>query len=71
MIAQLTPAADSLPPPPPLGSAIWTDTRIILEDGWPATLKNVFTGRDCPVADSRITLADALADFPVALLTNL
>ena len=49
MIAQLTPAADSLPPPPPLGSAIWTDTRIIVEDGWPATLKNVFTGQDCPV----------------------
>ena len=49
LIAQLTPAADSLPPPPPLGSAIWADTRIILEGDWPATLKNVFTGRDCPV----------------------
>jgi (1->4)-alpha-D-glucan 1-alpha-D-glucosylmutase len=71
LIAQLTPAADSLPSPPPLGSAVWTDTRIILADGWPTTLKNIFTGRNCPVADSRITLADALADFPVALLTNL
>jgi (1->4)-alpha-D-glucan 1-alpha-D-glucosylmutase len=70
LIAQLTPAADSLPSPP-LGPAIWTDTRIILEDGWPATLKNVFTGQDCPLADSRLALADALADFPVALLTNL
>ncbi len=71
LIAQLTPAADSLPPPPPIGAALWADTRIILEDTWPATLRNIFTGQDCPVTDSRIALADALADFPVALLTNL
>jgi (1->4)-alpha-D-glucan 1-alpha-D-glucosylmutase len=72
LIAQLTPPADdSLPAPPPLGTAVWTDTRITLDGDWPTTLNNAFTGRDCPLADSHLTLADALADFPVALLTNL
>ena len=71
LIAQLTPAADPLPPPPPIGPAVWADTRIILEGDWPATLRNVFTGQTCPLTDSRIALADALAEFPVALLTSL
>jgi (1->4)-alpha-D-glucan 1-alpha-D-glucosylmutase len=72
MLAQLTPLpADSLPAPPPLGPAVWEDTRIIVDGETPYPLRNLFTGQTCPAEDSRIPLAAALADFPVAVLTNL
>ena len=71
LIAQLTPLpTDSLPAPPPLGSAIWEDTQIIVENVASSPLRNVFTGQMCSPEDSRIPVAAALADFPVALLTN-
>ena len=72
MISQLTPPpADSQSAPPPLGFAVWEDTQIILNSAAPSPMRNVFTGEECPLKDSRISLADALADFPLALLTNL
>jgi (1->4)-alpha-D-glucan 1-alpha-D-glucosylmutase len=71
LIAQLTPPGDDSPAPPPLGTTIWNDTHISIERLAPSSLKNLFTGETCVPDDSRISLAAALADFPVALLTNL
>ena len=68
LIAELTPPAIGLPPGPPLGSAVWEDTRIILPDVAPPTLRNVFTGQTCPADNRDILAANALADFPVAVL---
>ncbi|MHB1035881.1 MAG: malto-oligosyltrehalose synthase [Pirellulales bacterium] len=71
LIAQLTPpAAASLPPPPPIGPAVWDDTQIVVESMAPSPLTNLFTGQTCSAGDSHIRVAAALADFPVALLTN-
>jgi (1->4)-alpha-D-glucan 1-alpha-D-glucosylmutase len=71
LVAQLTPATDSLPSPSPLGPAVWEDTHILVGDVTSIPLRNVFTGQVCLPQDSRIAAGDALADFPVALLTNL
>jgi (1->4)-alpha-D-glucan 1-alpha-D-glucosylmutase len=71
LLAELTPPPrDSLPPPPPLGAAVWEDTRVIVKGAALAELKNAFTGQTCSPEDSSLALAAALADFPVALLTN-
>ena len=71
LIAQLTPLPENaVLPPPPLGPAIWEDTRIMLGDLASSPLKNLFTGQVCPVQDSQILLATAFSDFPVALLTK-
>jgi (1->4)-alpha-D-glucan 1-alpha-D-glucosylmutase len=71
LLAQLTPLAEnSSVSPPPLGPAIWEDTRIMLGDLASSPLKNLFTGQFCPVQDSQVLLATAFSDFPVALLTS-
>lgn len=69
-IAQLTPLpADGAPAPPPLGPAVWEDTRV--EIGQPlGRLKNVFTGQVFQPAESQIPLAAVLSDFPIAALTD-
>jgi (1->4)-alpha-D-glucan 1-alpha-D-glucosylmutase len=71
LIAQLTPAADTRMPPPPLGAAVWQDTRVVIDGvaGSPP-LKNLFTGQVWESGSSPVLVADVLADFPVALLTN-
>jgi (1->4)-alpha-D-glucan 1-alpha-D-glucosylmutase len=72
MLAQLTQLpGEAATAPPPLGSSIWEDTQIILEDVASSPLRNVFTGETCSPKDFRILVADALAEFPVALLSNL
>lgn len=70
-LAQLTPLPpDGQTPPPPLGRAVWEDTRLHL-DHWPSTpLRNVFTGQSYPPESFPLSLGDVLADFPVALLTG-
>jgi (1->4)-alpha-D-glucan 1-alpha-D-glucosylmutase len=71
MVAQLTPlASDSLVAPPSLGAAVWEDTQIIVENVAASPFRNVFTGQMCSPENSRIPVAAALGDFPVALLTN-
>ena len=55
---------------PPIGELIWSDTQLPLGDLPSAGLKNPFTGEPCAVEKSSIRLAAALANFPVALLTN-
>jgi (1->4)-alpha-D-glucan 1-alpha-D-glucosylmutase len=61
---------------PPLGESVWGDTVIELpkEFGEPVQLKNLFDGRIVATAmtGSKVTvrLADALRNFPVALLAT-
>jgi (1->4)-alpha-D-glucan 1-alpha-D-glucosylmutase len=60
---------------PPLGGSVWGDTAIELpkEYGEPVQLKNLLDGKTVPTARAggRVTvrLADALANFPVGLLS--
>lgn len=71
LIAQLTPPGADSPAPSPLGSTVWEDTYVSMEGVASSAMKNLFTGEPCLPEDSRISLAVALADFPVALLTHL
>ena len=68
LLAQLTPLPPEGAAPPPLGPDVWGDTRLVLPHA-PAALRNVFTGQTHSPAGSRLSLAELLADFPVALLT--
>jgi (1->4)-alpha-D-glucan 1-alpha-D-glucosylmutase len=54
----------------PLGSTTWEDTQIIAENAALATLRNLFTGQTYTSSPYHILAAEALADFPVAVLTN-
>jgi (1->4)-alpha-D-glucan 1-alpha-D-glucosylmutase len=53
---------------PPVGEQAWRDTRLTLP-GAPERWTNVFSGRRANVAGGSLRVADALAEFPVALLT--
>ena len=67
----MTPLAEgAAAPPPPLGVAVWEDTRLVLGDLASSPLVNLFTGQVCVPEDGGLPLAAVLADFPVALLTN-
>jgi maltooligosyltrehalose synthase len=69
LIAQLTPLMPDAPTaPPPLGSAIWQDTHVSIGNAASSALKNLFTGQVSSIEDSRVSVANALSDFPVALL---
>ena len=52
----------------PVGEKVWADTRITLSNGaWATRMRDVFTGREVAVEGS-VTIADALAEFPVAVM---
>ncbi len=71
LLGRLTPLADNASAsPPPLGAAVWDDTRLLLGELTTAPLKNIFTGQVCTPVDGGLPLAAIFADFPVALLTN-
>jgi (1->4)-alpha-D-glucan 1-alpha-D-glucosylmutase len=71
LIAQLTPAPqNALAAPPPLGEAVWEDTSVVVEGLVSSPLRHLFTGQVCAPSDGRLRVAAALADFPVAVLTN-
>jgi maltooligosyltrehalose synthase len=54
----------------PLGEKVWADTRIALGNGVPATrVRDIFTGRESAL-ESAVALADALVEFPVAVLVQ-
>jgi (1->4)-alpha-D-glucan 1-alpha-D-glucosylmutase len=53
----------------PLGKSVWQDTHITLPGAEPRNLTNLFTAQVCPVIDNTIRAAEALAEFPVAVLT--
>jgi (1->4)-alpha-D-glucan 1-alpha-D-glucosylmutase len=54
---------------PPLGSRVWDDTRIMLPDYGRNECRNVFTGKLLNSV-TQISLAEALAEFPVALFQH-
>jgi len=55
---------------PPIGATIWDDTRLIFPfRGCGTGYRNVFT-RELLGSDSAISIAAALAEFPVALLVS-
>jgi (1->4)-alpha-D-glucan 1-alpha-D-glucosylmutase len=55
---------------PPLGELFWSDTHLPLGELPTGPLKNLFTGETITPGESSLPLAAALANFPVALLTN-
>ena len=69
-IAALTLSASDSLPPPPLGSVVWEDTQVPVGDVTSSALTNLFTGQVISLEDSRIPVANALADFPIAVLTT-
>ena len=70
-LARLTPLPpDSITPPPPLGKAVWGDTHLDVRPWMSAPLKNLFTGQVYSPDESPLDLWNVLADFPVALLSN-
>lgn len=52
----------------PLGRQVWEDTGVPLPPGAPTVWRNVFTDQEVAAVDRSLLVADALADFPVALL---
>ena len=71
LLAGLTPRsenADTLPVP--TGPDVWSDTHLNLDQPLTSPLKNHFTGQPCPLQGTQLHLADALADFPLALLST-
>ncbi len=63
-------AGDADAPPLPMGPAVWAETHLALGDLPHGPLKNVFTAQTLTPEGSRLALAAALSDFPVALLTS-
>jgi len=55
---------------PLFGRSYWEDTRVATGAGLDGRFTNVFTGATVGVNDGILPVADALADFPVALLTR-
>ena len=53
----------------PVGLAYWDDTRMTAGAGVSGRFTNVLTGATS-VDDGTLPVSDALADFPVALLTR-
>ena len=70
-LAMRSAGAAAEPSRAPLGEAVWTDTRLNLAPLAPQPMKNLFTGQVCPPEGDGMRLAALLADFPVALLSNL
>ena len=44
--------------------------RLVTETWMPRSLRNLFTGQECTLAEGPLRLGMILADFPVAVLTN-
>jgi (1->4)-alpha-D-glucan 1-alpha-D-glucosylmutase len=66
LVASLVSNADT----PPLGERIWGDTTIPLSTGT-RVYRHLFTGQAASSTSGTLRVADALADFPVALLERL
>ena len=70
-LARLTPLPEEGgPPPPPLGAGTWSDTGVALPAPAAGPLRNLFTAAACPIEGTTLRLADALAEFPIALLSD-
>jgi len=54
----------------PLGTDVWQDTRVPLQDGFPRLWRNVLTGEVIHARDS-LVIGEVLRSLPVALLANI
>lgn len=70
LLARLTPAGNGDRPMPPLGEAVWQDTALDVSSLPQTPLLDILTGQTVAPQRGCLRLADLLADFPVALLTN-
>ncbi len=71
LIAELTPLrSESETAPPPIGSTVWEDTQVIVENLPSCPLKNLFTGQVVSLEDGRVPVATALADFPIGVMAS-
>ncbi len=71
LIGELTPLrSDSGTALPPMGSAVWEDTHVIVENVPSSPLKNVFTRQTVSLENGRVPVATALADFPIAVMVK-
>jgi (1->4)-alpha-D-glucan 1-alpha-D-glucosylmutase len=55
---------------PPLGRDVWNDTAAVLPGSAPARYRDALTGALLTTVDGRISLADAFATLPLALLVS-
>jgi (1->4)-alpha-D-glucan 1-alpha-D-glucosylmutase len=51
----------------PIGQEVWRETKVELPDGAPGAWQNVFTD-EVIKAEGKISIAEAMARFPVGLL---
>jgi (1->4)-alpha-D-glucan 1-alpha-D-glucosylmutase len=65
LVATLLPDAST----PPVGAAVWGTTSVALTT--PGQYHNLFTGQVVDVRDGSLSMSDALAAFPVALLARM
>lgn len=71
LIAQLTPPpTEGSPVPPPMGPGVWGDTHLAGGELTSRPLKSVLTGQIHQPEEGHLPLGTALADFPVALLSE-
>ncbi len=71
LLARLTPRSEQdAAVPSPTGREVWGDTKLSFEQPLSGPWKNHFTGQPCPLHQNQLQLADALAEFPVALLST-
>ncbi len=66
-VAPRLPASLIKPGELPLGRKVWQDARLCLPEDAPATMRNVFTGQAVETRNG-VSIAEALAQFPVAIL---
>jgi maltooligosyltrehalose synthase len=52
----------------PIGEAVWLDTHVLLPEPLDASLANVFTGNRIGSGRTSLSLAELLAEFPIAVL---
>ena len=53
----------------PLAETVWQDTHLVLPEGFPRTWKNALT-QEAIAGSGTLAIADALRQFPVALLVG-
>jgi (1->4)-alpha-D-glucan 1-alpha-D-glucosylmutase len=53
----------------PIGTGVWQDTRVPLQDGFPRLWRNVLTGEVIHARDT-LVIGEVLQSLPVALLVN-
>jgi (1->4)-alpha-D-glucan 1-alpha-D-glucosylmutase len=55
-------------PPLPVDPNVWKETFVILDEGSPSKVTDIFTGASISIERGRIVLSEAFAQMPVAML---